>query len=238
MLRSLLLFILGCIVSATACAQSTFTAHIYENKARIALPGIMVSNQNNNEFVMSDDKGKFTIAAKKGDILILKGFAYKTDTLLLTSTRDLEIMLEPRQNVLKDVNVTSTETKNANPNAYKDPEFHGQSMVYQRDAGDLYKGGIALRVWYWNKQEKKLKKEADRRKYEQTSDEIVKVFSADNISQYLPLKGEDMNAFIIRYIPDVTVYSSPSFNLLAYLNTSYKNFNSLSTEERKPQKLN
>ena len=236
-MRLVFLAFLYCMVSASSLAQSSFIGHIYENKTRVALQGVTVYNQNNSQFVASDEKGKFTINAKRGDILILKSFAYKTDTLLITSLRQQDIMLEPASHTLNDVNVTATETKNADANVYKDPEYHGQSMVYQHDANDYYKGGIAIRLWYWNKEEKKLKKQADRVKYEQTSEEIFKLFSPENIARYLPLKGDDMEAFIIRYIPDVAVYAAASFNMMAYLNASYKDFKNLSPEDRRPQKL-
>jgi hypothetical protein len=237
MMRRSLLFLIFLIPLSNAFAQKVFNARVFENKTRIPLQGIMATNQNNNQVAVTDDSGDLHIIAKKGDVLILKGFAYQPDTVLLTSLRDQEIFLVPRQNQLKQVNVTTTVMPNENTSQFKDPEFHGQSMIFHRDTKGNYDGGVVFRVWYWKKQDKKIKKEADRRKEEQLREEIIKVFSPANLGKYLPLKDQEMDAFIIRYVPDVAIYSSPAFNLLVYLNSSYKEFNSLPPDERKPQKL-
>jgi hypothetical protein len=235
MIRHIILFAASILITLTVTAQKTLTAHVYENNTRIAISGATVNNISNNEITVTDDRGTFHITAKKGDILVIKAFAYKTDSLLLVNLKDMEIFLEPKSNELKQVNVTSTELKS--DLNLKDPEFHGQSLIYQRDSKGNLTGGVIFRVWYWKKQDKKLKKEADRLKNEQTREEIFRVFNPGNLSQFLPLKGKEMDAFIIRYIPDVSTYNAASFNLLAYLNASYKEFNSLSPEEKKPQRL-
>jgi len=224
-------------LSATLASAQIFSGTVLENKTRIALSGVQIQNLNTKQTATTNNQGKFSINAKKGDLLTFRTFSYHPDTLLLTDLHEQEIFLTPEETMLNGVNVTTTTTKNANGALYHDKDYHGQSMVKHVDAKGNYDGGITLRMWYWKKQEKREKKLADQIQRDKDMDEIVKVFSPENISKYLPLKGDDMDAFIIRYIPDVSVYKSPGFNLLVYLNTCYKQFNALSPEERKPQRL-
>jgi hypothetical protein len=112
-------------------------------------------------------------------------------------------------------------------------------MVYQRDDKnhDYFKGGVALRLHYWTKDDKKRKKEGEFIQNQQVQDEITEVFSPENIAKYVPLTGDDMNNFILLYIPSVKSYTSTDFNLTTYLDTSYKKFLKLTTEERKAGQL-
>ncbi len=48
------------------------------------------------------------------------------------------------------------------------------------------------------------------------------------------MKGADLDSFLtFIYTPQIKVYNSKDFNLLAYLNTSYKAWLTLSPEQRK-----
>jgi hypothetical protein len=140
--------------------------------------------------------------------------------------------------MLNEVNVTNLDVK-TRPGAYLDPAFHNQAVVYQRDAKypDYYKGGIAIRLNYWKKDEKKREKLDEFYKKEDTQDEITKVFSHDNIAKYVPLTGAELDNFILLYIPSVKTYTSTDFNLAAYLDKSYKAFMELPPDKRDAGKL-
>ena len=162
------------------------------------------------------------------------------DTLLLADMHDKEIFLQPQTQMLNQVNITdsSGHTNAAAKNMqYVDPEFHGQTAVYQRDENEDYKGGVALRLHYFTKDDHEKRKAAEKQHDRKISEEISRVFDVSNIEKYVPLKGEDLDNFILLYMPRVNVYTSKDFNLLTYLNDSYKAWLTLTPAQRRAGQL-
>src|ERR1700712_918484 len=114
MLKLLLLFITTCCITSITLGQSLIKGRIFEDKTRITLTGIQVENPTTKQRTSTDDKGRFSIYAKSGDVLIIKGFAYDPDTVLITNTHVLEVFLIPRQHILNDVKVLGDSTNNLN----------------------------------------------------------------------------------------------------------------------------
>ena len=237
MLRCLLLVFIGCVITSVAYAQGVQNGTVLENKTRVVLEGIQVENKTTTKVVVTDRLGRFSIPAKTGDLLVFTGAFYRPDTVLLTNLLGREVFLTPKQTSLGEVKVTGVEIK-APASGYKDPDFHGQTMVYQRDVKTgAYKGGVAFRLHYWTKDDKKRKKEGEFIQNQKVQDEITDVFSPDNLTKYIPLTGDDMNDFILLFIPSVKTYTSTDFNLTTYLDTCYKEFMKLTPEERKAGQL-
>ena len=233
-----ILFITFCCIlfAVTLHAQSVFSGRVLENKTRITLRGVIVTNTNNNLKAITDERGQFSIAAKIGDMLVLKTFSYEPDTVLLTDMHEREIFLEPVKKMLKQVTITdsSLRTSAAEKNmTYYDPQFHGQTVVYHRNDTGGFDGGINIRLHYFTGDDTKKKKAQQKEEERVLSNEISMIFTADNISHYLPLKGADLDNFLLIYTPTIKVYNSKAFNLAAYLNDSYKTWLTLTPEERK-----
>jgi len=236
------LFIAFCCIFCTLTlhAQTVFNGRVLENKTRISLRGVIVENLGNKLKAITGDDGRFSIAAKAGDLLLLRSFGYQTDTVLLTDMHDREIFIEPRRNELNQVTITDSSihsTQAAENMKYYDPQFHGQTIVYHRDKEKNFDGGIILRMHYFKGDENKKKKAEEKAHQRILSEEISAIFTADNISHYLPLKGADLDNFLLLYTPDIKVYNSKGFNLLAYLNTSYKAFSTLTPSQRKAGRI-
>lgn len=240
MLRSV--FILFCCVcfAVSLHAQTVFNGRVLEDKTRLVLHSVIVENLSNKLRSITGDDGRFSIAAKVGDLLVFKKFSYAPDTLLLTDMHDKEIFLQLQSTMLKDVTIrdSSGRTGVAEKNmAYYDPQFHGQTAVPHRDAEGNYDGGVTLRIHYFTKDDKDKKKAAEKEEDREVNEEIIKAFTADNIGKYVPLKGKDMDNFIVLYVPDVKVYNSKDFNLLSYLNDCYQKWLKLSDDERKSAQI-
>jgi hypothetical protein len=236
MIRYLLIGIFVCLLAATGYGQQTFKAKVLENKTRVALTGIRVRNIKSNQTAMTDNNGEFSIKAVLNDLIVLSGFSYQNDTVLVTSFKPIEIFLEPQGNLLKQVNIYNPNVDVAGlAGATKD--FHNQSVVYQRNGDGSYKGGVALRVWSNNSGERERRKESEYQFEQETRLEIDKVFTEANLAKYLPLKPEELAAFRILYIPSVKVYTDKAFNLTAYINNCYKEFVKLPPEKRVAAKL-
>jgi hypothetical protein len=233
-MRYLLIILYCCLFCGTSYAQQILTAKVLENKTRIVLPNIRVHNLTNKQNTFTDTKGQFSIRASVNDILVFTGYQYQNDTLLITDLKPKEIFLEPQTNLLQQVDIFTPEV---HMGSIADPEFHNQTMVYQRDADGHIKGGVAFRIWSNKSGEKKRAKMAKMQQNEETKLEIARVFTSNTIKQYLPLKPDEMDGFITRYIPSVKVYRANNFNLLFYLNNCYKEFVKLPPQQRVMQKL-
>ena len=232
------LFITLCCVfcALTLHAQTVLHGRVFENNTRIALQGVMVENLSNKLKAITGADGRFSIAAKTGDLLVLKSFGYQTDTLFLTDLHDKELFLEPQRTELKQVTISDSAAnavQAAKNMRYYDPQFHGQTMVYHRNKKKEFDGGIILRMHYFKGDEHKKKKALEKEQQRMLSEEISTIFTADNISHYLPLKDAELTDFLLLYTPDIKVYNSKDFNLLQYLNTCYKTWLTLTPGERK-----
>ena len=241
MLKSLFTICCGIFCISITHGQTVFSGRVLENKTRIALHGVQIQNLSNSLRTITGSDGRFSIAAKIGDIIVFKSFSYQTDSLLLTDMHDKEVFLQPQATMLNQVTITdsSGRSSNAGKNAKLpyDPQFHGQTMVYHRDANGNYTGGIDLRLHYFTKDDHDKRKAAEKEKDREVQEQIISVFTEENISKYVPLKGEDLDNFILLYVPEVGIYSSKDFNLLTYLNTCYKTWLTLSDDERKAGQL-
>lgn len=234
MLRYLIL--LGCCLTALfSRAQGTFSGKVFEYKTHIALNNIWIENLSNKQNTLSDKNGKFSIPVKNGDLVLFKGFAYRSDTVLITGSNASEVFLEPQTIPLNQVDVTATEL-GKKINVYS-PEFHGQPVVYHRDYKGNYDGGITIRLHYWKKGERDKAKLEQKLKNFDTADRINALFTPENIGKYVPLKGEDLDNFISLYTPTVKQFSRNDFTLLQYLNDSYKRYQDLPPDKRKPQPI-
>ena len=218
-----------------SAAQSILRGRVFELNSKIPIAGTQIVNLSTMISVLTDTAGRFAINASSGDLLTFQSFAYSPDTLLVINMKYKEIYLQTLQNLLNEVTVKSTEFSGA---GLLDPLYHGQTIVYQVDKNGNRKGGISFRLWYWNKDSRKVRKAQNRLKDEGILLKIDSVFSPFNISKYIPLRGIVLQDFIYLYRPSVPIYRSENFNLLLYINDSYKAFKLLPPEKRKLTPLN
>lgn len=229
MYKYLILGLFCLCLSFSAIAQQMLKGRVFENKTRVGLTGITVQNLNSNQSMVTDNNGKFSIRAKVNDMLLVKGFAYQNDTVLVTRLNEMEIFLLPQQHVLPDVKVTSAEGPSM---AFYDPYYHGQTTVYQTDAHGNVKGGLTFRLHYFKKDERKKARREKKDKENQVEQEIDRLFTPKALAQCLPLKGQDMEMYIVLYRPSVNTYISDTFILVDYVNNCYKKFMQLSPQQR------
>lgn len=231
MLRYLLVLAF-CCTAVLSFGQGKLKGRVFEDKTRIGLAGIRVDNLNNKQTTLTDNQGWFAIPAKNGDVLALKGFAYKNDTVLVTSLADHEFFMELQTNQLNTVNVVSTTTPNMN--SYYDPEYSGKTVVKHRDKNGNPDGGITIRLWYWKKDKHKRDRLERQEKLFAIMDRIREVFVPQTVGKYVPLKGEELDNFIVLYTPTVSVFADKKFSLIEYLNASYKKYEALPADKRVP----
>jgi len=223
------LFILFCTASF---AQQTLKIKVLENRTRVPLPNVKVQNLSTKQSTVTDAAGAFSIKAKLNDLLVLTSFAYQNDTLYVTDLGVKEILMEPKSEMLKEVKVNTITGVNVGLVKGGTPEFHNQTVVYQRDERGFYKGGVAFRVFSSKGGERKRQADAQKEYTEAVRQDIDKVFSPKNLANYLPLKPDELEGFKMNYVPSVATYISPRFNLMAYIDSCYGVFKTLPAEQR------
>ena len=238
MIRLFLLSICLFILVNLSFAQGNLTGRVYENKTRTALAGISIENLKSRVVTVSDQNGLFAIRAHIGDLITFSGFSYQTDTLYVKDLSQVEIFLDLKQNMLKGVDVTGSETKLGNLTAApKLSPFGGQKLVYQTDADGNAKGGLQFNLFDSHSNANKKRRNTQLEKDEQIKTDIIRVFSPENLKNYVPINGQEMDNFIILYTPDINTYTSSDFNLTTYINNCYKEFRKIPLEKRQSKQF-
>lgn len=222
------------VFSIIVNAQTVFSGRVFIADTFSPLKGVNIKNLNTGTAATSDLTGTFSIAAEKNHVIVLSLKSYVTDTVVLVNTNSRDFALLPVTHQLSEVTILGARTKLGE---LRDMEFDGQTVVYQRDKEGYYKGGVAFRLSYWNKDSRKERQSMKRLKDYALQDEIDSAFNTAFISTYLPLSGQDLLDFRDLYLPSVKLYKSPGFNMIVYLNDSYKKFKSLPPDKRKLERL-
>jgi hypothetical protein len=232
-MKHLLLLTFCCFLFVyNAVAQDQLTGRVYENKTNVFLQDVKIENLKTHVMTMTGKDGSFTIKAAIGDVICFSSFSYKPDTAYVANLNYMQVFLDLRQNMLNEVKVTNQEIKgNAGfaPQVERGP-LNSQSVTYQTDKNDDYNGGVKLRLFDGGPTAKeKEKKVTDKENLKQG---ILKVFNADYLKKYLPISGQEMQNFIILYMPEPDTFYSGSFNLVSYINNCYEEFQKIPLEDR------
>ncbi|HEY0895643.1 MAG TPA: carboxypeptidase-like regulatory domain-containing protein [Sphingobacteriaceae bacterium] len=206
------------------------SGRVYDLTTRSPLPGMLVSNAATGRQTATDSTGAFRFPAGIGDLLVFSGAGYQTDTILVINHADREVLMRPNNYLLKEVAISS-----ATPNLgeYRHPDFHGQTVAYQRDEDGNPVGGLIFRISYWNKDSRKERRSKKRLAQARLESEIYELFSPLNIGKYIPLKGQALQNFIDLYRPPVNLYRSGGFELVLYLNDKYREYLALPEAQRR-----
>ncbi len=236
-MRQFLFLILLSGAITTAYAQNQLTGRVYENKTKVFLQGVRVENLKSHAMTITGPDGSFAIRAAVGDLVRFTNSNYKPDTLYVADLKYIQVFLDPRVNQLQEVKVTNQQIKkNDGFSTQKQPGVLGsQTVLYQTDTSGRPIGGIKMNIADGGMTPKQ--HEAKLSRNEAQKEQIRKVFNAENLKKYLPISGQEMENFIILYMPDVNTYFDPAFNLVAYLNVSFQEFNKIPVEQRQSKAL-
>ncbi|MGV8880438.1 MAG: hypothetical protein ACOH2A_15580 [Sphingobacteriaceae bacterium] len=204
---------------AGAHAQTVFTGTVYESDSNVRLSNVFVKNLTNKTIVLSDASGKFTIRAATSQLLVFSSPGYVSDTLFLTDLKPRRIYLPTKGILLKDVRVTASGAFNPKEDyaqVYRRAKITGlsPSQIFGKDA----------------RRARRFKRFLDRDEQQRKIDAI---FNKKLVSDYLPLKGRELEDFMFLYRPTYQAVKNISRDALAlYLNDCYKKFMVLPAEKR------
>lgn len=209
-------------------AQDLLKGRVQEHKNEMLLPGIKIENTTQHQTVYSDSKGSFMIRAKKGDVLHFTGMNYVPDTVYVADLKYLVVSLILRQNELKEVNVKTSETRLGNLSAAPETGPLGsKTVVYQPN------GGVKVKLFDSHSDEKKREKLAKLEEEGEQYREIQAAFNEETVKKYIPLSGQELKNFVMKYTPDSKTFFSDKFNMAAYINEGYKAFMKIPADKRK-----
>ncbi len=187
---------------------------------------------------MTGPDGSFVITASVGDVVCFTNSNYKPDTLYVADLKYVQIFLDPKINMLDEVKVTNQQINDKKTGFTIAPEkgvLGSKDVLYQTDANGNPIGGIKMNISDGG--ETPRQHEAKVSRSEAQKEQIRKVFNVDYLKKFLPISGQEMQNFIIMYTPDIDTYFNPAFNLTAYLNGSYEEFNKIPVEQRQSKSL-
>ena len=217
-----------CFVGSVAYGQSVSKGTVYEDKTRFALSGIHVLDLENKKEAITDDNGLYIITAKVGDRLLFTAMSYKPDTVVIADQYPREIHLVPKENMLGAVTINQNNVA-VSPGAFKTNEpnasYLAKNVAYKPD------GGVALTLPDWNKDEKKKERDAKMMADEEVRDKIALAFNAATVAKMVPLKGSELDDFVLMYRPDVKVYTAKGFNMPTYVSDCYIKFMKLPPDQ-------
>lgn len=204
---------------ADAHAQTVLTGTVYQSDSNLRLSNVFIKNLTNKATVLSDASGKFIIPAATSQLLVFSSPGYVSDTLFLTDLKSRRIYLPTQGVLLKDVSVTASgafNPKEEYAQVYRQAKITGlsPSQIFGKDA----------------RRARRFKRFLDR---EEQQRKIDAIFNKKLVSDYLPLKGRELEDFMSLYRPTYQAVKNISRDALAlYLNDCYKKFMALPAEKR------
>lgn len=220
--------LVGVLAMHKAGAQNLLRGRVQELHTEVFLPGIKVENATQHQTVYSDQRGNFMIRAQKGDVLYFTAMNYVPDTVFIADLKYLVVSLILRQNELKEVNVKNSELRLGNLSATPETGPLGsKTVVYQPN------GGLKIKLFDSHSDEKKREKLARLEEEGEQYRRIKAVFNEETVKKYIPLSGQELKNFVIKYTPDNRTFFSDKFNMAAYINESYQEFMKLPEDKRK-----
>lgn len=224
------LFCFLLVAQLTVNAQTQIKGQVFGQLSRKALDKVDVINTTTKEISQTNSKGEFAIKAKVGDVMVYRLSGYDADTALLVDLKPVKRYLHLASNTLNTVSIAG---KVDNKELYAD--------VYNKANPILLTPGRGLRFYpstFFGKEgrnARRLKKIIENNEVEK---EIDKRFNATTVTQLLPLKQPELDAFLVLFRPDIKFAINADANdFKMYLLEAYEKFKVLPAAQKVLPKL-
>jgi len=215
-----LILIAPFFIAANLQAQNILKGNVGEGGSNDKIPGVFIKDINAKAIALTDKKGNFEIATQTGHILVFSSPGYVSDTLYITDMQFKQVKLSAQGIVLRSVNVSSSREA-FNPRT-EYASVYEKSKVYPLSPSSWF-GREAVNA-------RRLKKYFAREEQERAVDAA---FSPAMVSGLIPLKGEELAAFMFMYRPSYAfVKANTGGSMTIYVSDSYKKFKTLPPEKR------
>lgn len=197
---------------------------VVETGSNERMPNVFVHDATTKAVALTDKKGNFAIRTETGHTLVFSSPGYISDTLYVTNM-DLKRVTMVIQGIsLREVNISST--RSFNP-MVEYPDVYRKSKVYVMSPTSWFsKEGRDAR---------RLKRYFAREMEERHVDSV---FSRTYVSTLVPLRGQELENFMMMYRPTYAyVMNNNGPSLAVYVSDSYKKYKALPPEKRVIQRL-
>ncbi|MDB4920153.1 hypothetical protein [Mucilaginibacter sp.] len=223
-IKYILVVLLG-LIAGSVNAQVLLKGTVYERGSGNKLSNVFIRNTNNKQLALTDKDGNFSIKAETGNLLIFDSPGYVSDTLYLIDLSPKKIEMVIQSIALREVKISSTKQAF---DAHKEyPEIYTKSKLYI----------LSPTTWFGKdaKDARRLKRYFKREEEERRIDAV---FTRAYVGSIVPLKGSDLDDFMVLYRPTYSfIKGNDNTSLAVYINDSYKKYLALPPEKRKVQSL-
>jgi hypothetical protein len=223
-IRYILIVLLG-LIAGSVNAQELLKGTVYESGSGNKLANVFIRDSNTKQLGLTDKDGSFSIKTTTGHLIIFDSPGYVSDTLYVIDMTPKKIGLLTKTIALKEVTINSTRQAFDPHKEY--PEVYTKSKLYV----------LSPTTWFGKdaRDARRLKKYF---KTEQEQRQVDAAFTRAYVSSIVPLKGSELDDFMLMYRPTYAFISNNNSRSLAvYINDSYKKYQALPPEKRKPQSL-
>lgn len=201
-------------------AQGTLKGKVIDGASNTGLPNVFVRDNVAKKYTLTDKQGNFTINTETGHLLIFESPGYVSDTLYVVDMTAKKIKLEAQTISLREVNITAGKAAFDPHKEY--PDVYTKSKVYV----------MSPSTWF-SKEGKDARRLKRYFQHEAEERHVDAVFSRAYVSSLVPLKGQELDDFMVLYRPPYAFLrdnNGPS--LVTYINDSYKKFQALPPDKR------
>jgi hypothetical protein len=213
-----------CLATGMVKAQGILKGKVVDG-SNAGLSNVFVRDNAAKQYTLTDKQGNFAINTEPGHLLVFESPGYITDTLYVTDMVQKKIRLETQTIALREVNITASRAAFDPHKEY--PEVYEKSKVYVMSPSTWFskEGRDARRL------KRYFQHEAEER-------HVDAVFSRVYVSSIIPLKGQELENFMVLYRPSYSfLRDNEGASLAAYINDCYKKYKALPPDKRSLPKL-
>lgn len=211
-------------ICCTINLKAQITGQVFDQSKRTAIGKVEVFNMTNNSLAYTNAKGNFSIKGKVNDILVFMMPGYQSDTVLLINLQPLRRYLEIETNTLAAVSVNRKSLRDQ----YAQTFNKANAVLLTPGRGLLFYPSA-----YFSKEGKRARKLKRMIKQEEIDLQIDKRFNVKMITAILPLKQQELDAFMVRYRPSLKfVQRADDADFKFYLMDAYDKFKRLPASKK------
>lgn len=233
-MKKIFVLLLCIIGTVNLAAGQTLEGIVMELNSSKPIQQVEVRNLTTDATVETNASGGFEIDAELNDLLTFGYPGFRLDTLVVVDFQIKRVYLTPLEdfNILEDVEITDL----------SDLQLEEEIRVARergRSVHTVQGGGIAISPSrLFGKEAKDARERYDALLEEQERRLIDSKFNEDKITPITPLKGRDLDLFIVKFRPSYEfAKQSDEEQIRLYIMDSYKKFKNMSQAEKDKIKL-
>jgi hypothetical protein len=214
------------LAAGRVSAQDVLKGSVHESGSDTKLTNVFIRDMNNSQLTLADKNGNFEIKTETGHTLIFNSPGYMTDTMYVVDMTPKKIRMAPLTIALREVSINSSRNAAFDPHT-EFPEVYQKSKVYL----------LSPSSWVGKdaRDARRLKRYFEMEEQQRRIDEV---FNTTYVGSIVPLKGQELEDFMVMYRPSYAfITNNNTGSLAAYINDSYKKYMALPPDKRKLEKL-